>query len=227
MKQEVMAERLANREYLQDHAHIWLAPATFNLNPEEDVFKKFGDMNLVAGLFEERENQCSWKPLKYHMLEVMPGKSPTEKYNHFFDAARMNLKRAAKIFPLEKDLCKLISLVSNDSTEKDFGDGEMPIVATTKTGIMGSGIMVALAEEIKDHIGDFLILPSSIHETILVPFRMFGTAPEDVSLKNEIRILIYLLKAINNEAVIPEDRLSDSVMVYYNGVFQKVDEKMK
>lgn len=228
MKQEVMAEGSMDREYIQEHAHIWLAPATINLNPKEDVFKKCGDMYLVAGLFAEQKDQWerySWTQMKYQMLDVMPGKSVKEKSDHFFDAAKMNLTRDAKVFPMDHDLCRFVNLYFN-SSERNYGNGYTPIVVTTMAGMKGSAVTLILAEEIKKHIGDFFILPSSVHETIVIPFRMFGAEPEKV-LEDEIQHLTQLVKTVNRKEVAPEEWLSDSVMVYYNGVFQKVDEKVK
>ena len=52
--------------------------------------------------------------------------------------------------------------------------------------------------------GDFYILPSSIHETLIVPTTTQMTL-EDMSI---------MVQYVNKEAVEPEDKLSDKVQFY-------------
>ena len=71
------------------------------------------------------------------------------------------------------------------------------------------GASMILQEDVMDKIsklmgGDFYILPSSIHETLIVPTTTQMTL-EDMSI---------MVQDVNKEAVEPEDKLSDKVQFY-------------
>lgn len=80
-------------------------------------------------------------------------------------------------------------------------------VLTNKRRVNGAGIIVNddLLFDISEKLGDDLIvLPSSIHETILVPVGPFKNA-------NELREMV---REINSTMVSLEDKLTDSVYIY-------------
>lgn len=82
-------------------------------------------------------------------------------------------------------------------------------VATNKQCSLGAAVMryPNLWEKVRGMIGeDFYILPSSIHEVILVP-ESFGMEPERMA---------EMVKEINQTGVAPEEVLSDSVY-YFDG----------
>ena len=89
---------------------------------------------------------------------------------------------------------------------------EMPdmhmLVVTNKSGCNGSYAMIddELLEQIRERIGDFYILPSSIHELIIVPTNASRNAPETVTAEG----LRELVRAVNQSNV----PLSDSVYKY-------------
>ena len=82
-------------------------------------------------------------------------------------------------------------------------------VATNEQCSLGAAVMryPAFREKVRGMIrGDFYILPSSIHEVILVP-ESFGLEPERMQ---------EMVKEINQTGVVPEEVLSDSVY-YFDG----------
>ena len=58
---------------------------------------------------------------------------------------------------------------------------------------------------ISEQIGDFIVLPSSIHEVIIIPKN------EDMG---DYSRLAAMVKEVNAAVVLPEERLSDHVYVY-------------
>lgn len=91
-------------------------------------------------------------------------------------------------------------------------DGPMMIVLSSENRIQGARAL--LSEEtlnnVHDMIGDFVVLPSSIHEVICVPKE--GT--ESDGLKEMVR-------EINETQVTPEERLSNEIFLY-NGISLRV-----
>ena len=90
-----------------------------------------------------------------------------------------------------------------------YEDNFMPMfVATNKSKINGAsvilydGLLAKFAEKVG---GDFYILPSSIHETILLP------AAGDM----DVDYLIGMVRSINAAEVSPEEILSDNVYKYF------------
>jgi hypothetical protein len=73
-------------------------------------------------------------------------------------------------------------------------------------GWYGAGAMAVpcLMEQVREKIGNFYILPSSVHEIICIP--------ESLGM-DDIDELRYMVKTVNSTEVEPQDRLSDDV--YY------------
>ena len=85
-------------------------------------------------------------------------------------------------------------------------DGEPMTVLTTRGAVNGAGVLFcdSVLRKIWQKIGDFYILPSSVHEVIVVP----------VSGGIDRVELTEMVRTINATEVAPEDRLSDQVYLY-------------
>ena len=59
-------------------------------------------------------------------------------------------------------------------------------------------------QEIADKVGDFYVLPSSVHETLIIP--------KDAGM--ELRDLEQMVQEVNQTQVAPQERLSDHVYEY-------------
>lgn len=91
-------------------------------------------------------------------------------------------------------------------TTKDHDD-EKVFIATTKDRTYGSGVIAYpgfLGDAAKELKGSFYILPSSIHEVLLLKDE--GKMDPDA--------LRDIVKSVNRTTVAPEDRLTDSVYRY-------------
>lgn len=61
-----------------------------------------------------------------------------------------------------------------------------------------------IRQEIADKVGDFYVLPSSVHETLIIP--------KDAGM--ELRDLEQMVQEVNQTQVAPQERLSDHVYEY-------------
>lgn len=112
----------------------------------------------------------------------------------------------------ELDAEKMFGLKSTNLLDKqndviDNEEGFSFYCLTSEEKIYGESMI--LQEDVMDKIsklmgGDFYILPSSIHETLIVPTTTQMTL-EDMSI---------MVQDVNKEAVEPEDKLSDKVQFY-------------
>lgn len=89
--------------------------------------------------------------------------------------------------------------------EKDVHDFSMPLFCMTNEGKM-NGASLILHEDIRKQVGEFMkgdyyVLPSSIHEVLVIPDNGKFTVPE----------LNAMVKEVNATQVGPEERLSDKV----------------
>lgn len=102
---------------------------------------------------------------------------------------------------------KPINLLDKQNDIIDNGDGFSLYCLTCEDYRYGASMI--LREDVMDKVsklmgGDFYILPSSIHETLIVPTTTQMTL-EDMSI---------MVQDANKEAVEPEDKLSDKVQFY-------------
>lgn len=102
---------------------------------------------------------------------------------------------------------KATNLLDKQNAIIDNGDGFSLYCLTCEDYRYGASMI--LREDVMDKVsklmgGDFYILPSSIHETLIVPTTTQMTL-EDMSI---------MVQYVNKEAVEPEDKLSDKVQFY-------------
>lgn len=135
-----------------------------------------------------------------------------------YDLAKMNTQRLFRghVASMMEVMSGIIA--ENDNVDSDlvdaffsmdvYEDNFMPMfVATNKSKINGASAILydgLLAEFARRVGGDFYILPSSIHETILLP----ATGEMDVEY------LIDMVRTVNSTEVSPDEVLSDNVYKY-------------
>ena len=76
-------------------------------------------------------------------------------------------------------------------------------VLTNDTKVNGAAAILNddTRQEVADKVGDFYVLPSSIHETLIIP--------KDTGM--ELRDLEQMVQEVNQTQVAPQERLSDHV----------------
>lgn len=82
---------------------------------------------------------------------------------------------------------------------------EFVYVLSNEVKVCGASALfdVKMMEEITEKIGDFYILPSSVHEVLLVPM--------EAKLAEELECMV---REVNATQVSPEERLSDNIYTY-------------
>lgn len=97
-------------------------------------------------------------------------------------------------------------------TGRDFETAVPMYILTNKDEVNGAGLIFndMILEDIRKKIGDYYILPSSIHEVIIVP--IFGNEREGLS---------DMVKEVNETAVSIDERLSDHAYMY-DGEFRSI-----
>lgn len=85
-------------------------------------------------------------------------------------------------------------------------DGSPMTVLTTREQVNGAGVIFCdgVLRKIREKIGDFYVLPSSVHEVLVIP------VSEGID-RDELEEMV---KAVNAAEVAPEDRLSDQVYLF-------------
>lgn len=86
---------------------------------------------------------------------------------------------------------------------------ETIFVLTNDTEMYGAATILndSIRQEIAEKVGDFYVLPSSIHETLIVP--------KDVGM--DLKELEQMVQEVNRTEVAPEERLSDHIYEYDAG----------
>lgn len=118
------------------------------------------------------------------------------------------LETASRTIPLIiRPMSEILTEMSSLTFPWD-GSSHIPLfVATNSRGFMGASVLAypefgpEASRLLQD---DFYIIPSSIHEVLLLPAGRFPCVP----------ILPAIVRSVNQEQVAPEDRLSDNVYYY-------------
>lgn len=175
-------------DYIKQNVHRCIRALTDN----EDILKSvlFGTYEIYyAVIVKEDAQQRSVVKLTNKIIESV-GMTPGE----VADAANKNDLESFECFNLG-DM---------------FGVKDSPmLVATNKQKINGAGVIFTeeVAEKITEKIGDFVILPSSIHEVIVIP------------IKNASTQMVEMVKSINEEVVDEKDVLGNTLLKCVNGIF--------
>ena len=166
-------------------------------------------MLLKAGLaVDVKDDGVLWRAMNNEMMRCLPGE-PEEKRRAFNEAAVNNLRKEAVVFPMGSDPFEIIAGINDHTQRIEFGNGCAPVIVTNRSGIYGAASVLAIAEQAEEQIGAFYMLPSSVHEVLLLPESM-GISYEEAAL---------MVQEVNSSEVGPEDFLSDTVYRYENDKF--------
>ena len=201
---EVDYSRLCDYEKAKDHLLIRLVGVEENDHWLDDkVWMRMGDFAKVIYMdFGEFDNgQMSAAVNRSHL--ALMGVSKDE----IFADAQKNLEQT------EYSFSHILSMISDMAAEMELDDVPIPegspamYILSNKSKAYGAA-MIARADVLKsigDKLGeDYYVLPSSIHETLIVPVSNGATVEE---LNN-------MVKEVNETVVSPQEKLSDHVQYY-------------
>ena len=183
-----LINREGNREYLSDK------PFT----PFEDLAIVY-DVNLGS---------------KENPMVIIINDAAKESFDvsleELHEIAMLNLAKEKKEFLTMKDMIMKSMGLDPDDPELHilFPETEHPMFVLSRESL-AYGAAAILDKETQEMIagkfgGDYIILPSSIHETIVVP----KTEDMDISLLHQ------MVRDVNESQVAPEEQLSDHVYIY-------------
>ncbi len=132
-----------------------------------------------------------------------------------YAAAVDNVKNDVSISSVFQVLKELMTGELDNLFEEAPVDDSMWVVTNShKTQgagcILSKDVLAQLAERM--NVKSFYILPSSVHEVIAIP----------ASSTDDVDALASMVKEINRTEVDPQERLTDSVYLYENGVLSQV-----
>ena len=179
---------------------------------ENEAFLRMAPHKEVDGLaisyhiaFEGLHGVEASTPVTYKMMEMF---GVTEEQLHA-DA----LESTQRLYPVQyTSMAEVMNKMMGIDTDMDPDmmpptEGPQLMVLTNMQGIHGAATLFypGQLEAIAQQMGsDFFVLPSSVHETLILPDD--GTAEPDS--------LQFMVREINQSTVAPEDRLSDFVYHY-------------
>lgn len=130
-------------------------------------------------------------------------------HDELIQSAVSNTIEAARILPMSEVITSFPDCEFQKIDEWNPARNEEPLfVLTSEDRLCGAGILFCndVLHKIWEKIGNYYIIPSSIHELLIYA--------EDFGL--EWREISQMIKAVNSEVVSKEERLSDNPF-YYDG----------
>ena len=203
--EEFILEREAVENY--DKAKKYLSFAFINRHRNEAVLKElvhidYGDISLIYRLVfqksDQKKNVSSVKITK-RMIQKWGVLERELNTDAFMSAPNIT---PARLLTLDEVMCECFDVPHR-------GDGQANMYVLTNSIMQnGSGVILykGIGEMIRNKTGkkDFFVLPSSVHELLLVPMDM-GVSYDELKK---------MVEEVNREEITVEDYLSDSIFVY-------------
>ena len=189
----------ANRQFLEDKPYTKVedlaavyqilmdknAESTATITITDNLMDRYGitleDLNEQALLNMDVLQPYSFKGMSETIIEMMAGDIARDNGMDILEAREM----ASQMIP---DVPDTMFVLTND----------------TKVNGAAAILNDDIRQEIADKVGDFYVLPSSIHETLIIP--------KDAGM--ELRDLEQMVQEVNQTQVAPQERLSDHVYEY-------------
>lgn len=207
---ETIMQLIKNEEYVKANIYPSLLSLQKNINnlEHEDIsFIPVEDMAITFYITVEMENGTGKIRVKNDMLKTL------------------NLAKEQALIYAKENLSKNYDIVDiEEMVKKEMGIFYMPIekahndfrilVITTKDGDEGAALMLIenIMEEISKCLSSkFLIIPSSIHEFIAIPYQT----------EDDIKQCRKMVHKVNSTVVSKNDYLSDNVFIWKNGGLHK------
>ena len=178
-------------------------------------FIRVPDTDLVAILkyqYRIDDNYNYMTTVTNHALEKSKGVTATK----LFEAAFQNLNRDRIAFKNMMDVLRDTGIDPDDLEYEDDIPLYMLHNADAKT--YGAAIMLKIGclEYIRNAVGDFYILPSSVHELMIIP--------KYANLQHSHTKMLRMVRDINRLSVDPIDQLSDNIYEY-DGELKMITEE--
>lgn len=198
-------EELGSREFILKNVYPKVVANTNNelIDGQHLVFKEFLDMFVIYYVNIGADNEGT---ASYNVQEKMIANAGIDM-EELHSQAIKNLEKEVSI----KDMQDIIMNIIGITDESEFDFSQVPeenqmLVLSKKDSMYGASVILcaSVLEKLDSFWnGEFVILPSSVHECISV--RSDGFTLQEMK---------EMVMEINDTEVSPEDRLTDSVYVY-------------
>ena len=205
-------EELGSREFILKNVYPKVVANTNNelIDGQHLVFKEFLDMFVIYYVNIGADNEGT---ASYNVQEKMIANAGIDM-EELHSQAIKNLEKEVSI----KDMQDIIMNIIGITDESEFDFSQVPeenqmLVLSKKDSMYGASVILcaSVLEKLDSFWnGEFVILPSSVHECISV--RSDGFTLQEMK---------EMVMGINDTEVSPEDRLTDSVYVYRDGKLTK------
>lgn len=205
-------EELGSREFILKNVYPKVVANTNNelIDGQHLVFKEFLDMFVIYYVNIGADNEGT---ASYNVQEKMIANAGIDM-EELHSQAIKNLEKEVSI----KDMQDIIMNIIGITDESEFDFSQVPeenqmLVLSKKDSMYGASVILCASVLEKLDLfwnGEFVILPSSVHECISV--RSDGFTLQEMK---------EMVMEINDTEVSPEDRLTDSVYVYRDGKLTK------
>lgn len=191
-------------DYAKDHLTLCLRRKT-----TENILKQdFLDLEMYVRVLLPEDRRNPFRDDSVSSYVVKPGFFPDVKEEEIFNRAFQNLKKDV----MANDMAKTLMMEIGLSIEQIQSMGLMPvipmIVISNKTKFYGASVicdMEILGGLARDYESNLLIIPSSIHECIVIPINQLDMEVEQVT---------EMVKAANATKIPEEEILSDHVYIF-------------
>lgn len=205
-------EELSSREFILKNVYPKVVANTNNelIDGQHLVFKEFLDMFVIYYVNIGADNEGT---ASYNVQEKMIANAGIDM-EELHSQAIKNLEKEVSIKDMQDVIMNIIGIT--DESEFDFSqvpEENQMLVLSKKDSMYGASVILcaSVLEKLDSFWnGEFVILPSSVHECISV--RSDGFTLQEMK---------EMVMEINDTEVSPEDRLTDSVYVYRDGKLTK------
>ena len=205
-------EELGSREFILKNVYPKVVANTNNelIDGQHLVFKEFLDMFVIYYVNIGADNEGT---ASYNVQEKMIANAGIDM-EELHSQAIKNLEKEVSIKDMQDIIMNIIGIT--DESELDFSqvpEENQMLVLSKKDSMYGASVILcaSVLEKLDSFWnGEFVILPSSVHECISV--RSDGFTLQEMK---------EMVMEINDTEVSPEDRLTDSVYVYRDGKLTK------
>lgn len=205
-------EELGSREFILKNVYPKVVANTNNelIDGQHLVFKEFLDMFVIYYVNIGADNEGT---ASYNVQEKMIANAGIDM-EELHSQAIKNLEKEVSIKDMQDIIMNIIGIT--DESEFDFSQApeeNQMLVLSKKDSMYGASVILcaSVLEKLDSFWnGEFVILPSSVHECISV--RSDGFTLQEMK---------EMVMEINDTEVSPEDRLTDSVYVYRDGKLTK------
>ncbi|MBR6380485.1 MAG: hypothetical protein IKS07_02250 [Lachnospiraceae bacterium] len=221
-------ENLSNEELARHLIRLYKDAKVGSIDPSEFMNKDYILKNVLPRARKEDEEQDIYEKAHYAYVKELnilytfyipvtigaPGKaSITLTWDHIV-AAGIDMEEmiwcaeanVAKIATVETMFDKMKKMLDEDMLAYIYEPAMEDIyVVTVQDSIFGAGLLKSTEylDILRSHYGDFVILPSTIHEFLLIPVENHAFSPDAKAYEMMVR-------EVNSAEVSEEERLSDT-----------------